>query len=120
MKYLLLVHLDGTKMARQTKEEWTELDRASLAYDQELMQRGHFITASALQDPASAVIVRRTSEGVSTTDGPFAETKEHLGGFIFVEARDLNQAIEIAARIPVGKFGAIEVRPELVIDPDSH
>lgn len=120
MKYMLLVHLDVERMFKQSREEWAQLDRDSLAYDEELKQRGHYITSSALQDANSAVIVRRTEDGVSTTDGPFVETKEHLGGFIFVEARDLNQAIEIAAGIPVGKFGAIEVRPELVIDPDSH
>lgn len=120
MKYMLLVHLDGEKMARQSREEWTQLDRDSLAYDEELRQRGHYITSSALQDARSAVIVRRSGDDVSTTDGPYIETKEHLGGFIFVEARDLNEAMQIAARIPVGKFGAIEVRPELIIDPDAH
>jgi hypothetical protein len=120
MKYMLLVHLDGEKMSKQSREQWAQLDRDSIAYDQELRQRGHYIMSSALQDPNSAVIVRRTGEEVSTTDGPFVETKEHLGGFIFVEARDLNEAIQIAAKIPVGKFGAIEVRPELVIDPDAR
>src|SRR5690606_22045188 len=98
MKYMLLVQLDVEEMFKQSREEWAQLDRDSLAYDEELKQRGHYITSSALQDATSAVIVRRTEEGASTTDGPFVETKEHLGGFIFVEARDLNQAIEIAAR----------------------
>jgi hypothetical protein len=120
MKYMLLVHLDGEKMFKQSQEEWAQLDRDSVAYDAELKQRGHYLTSSALQDPKSAVIVRRDGDGVSTTDGPFVESKEHLGGFIFVEARDLNEAIQLAARVPVGKFGAIEVRPELVIDPDAR
>lgn len=120
MKYLLLVHLDGAEMAKQSKEEWAQLDRASLEYDRELERAGHFIAASALGDPKDAVIVRRNGDRFSTTDGPFVEAKEHLGGFIFVEARDLNEAVAIAAKIPVGRFGAIEVRPELVIDPDQH
>lgn len=120
MKYMLLVHLDVEEMFKQSREERAQLDRDSLAYDEELKQRGHYLTSSALQDANSAVIVRREGDGISTTDGPFVETKEHLGGFIFVEARDLNEAIEIAAKIPVGKFGAIEVRPELVIDPDAR
>jgi hypothetical protein len=111
MKYLLLVHLDGAAMATQSKEEWAQLDRDSRAYDEELERRGHFIAAAALHEPKEAVIVRRTAEGFATTDGPFVEVKEHLGGFIFVEARDLNEAIAIAAKIPVGKFGAVEVRP---------
>jgi hypothetical protein len=111
MKYLLLVHLDGAEMAKQSREEARKLDEASHAYDRELERSGHFITAAALAEPEDAVIVRRTGDGFSTTDGPFAEAKEHLGGFIFVEARDLNEAIAIAAKIPVGKFGAVEVRP---------
>jgi hypothetical protein len=118
MKYLLLVHLDGAEMAKQSKTESAELGRASLAYDRELETAGHYITSSALADPKEAVIVRRAGDSYATTDGPFAEVKEHLGGFILVEARDLNEAIAIAAKIPVGKFGAIEVRPTLEIDPD--
>lgn len=120
MRYMLLVHLDPEQMARQSPEEWAQLDRDSMAYDEELRQRGHFLSASALAEPGAAVIVRRSGDGIATTDGPYAEAREHLGGFIFVEARDLNEAIAIAAGIPVGRFGAIEVRPELVIDPDAH
>lgn len=119
MKYLLLVHLDGAEMAKQSKDEWARLDRDSVEYDRELERSGHYITSDALADPREAVIVRRQGDGFSTTDGPFAEVKEHLGGFILVEARDLNEAIAIAAKVPVGKFGAIEVRPTLEIDPDK-
>ncbi|HEY9012328.1 MAG TPA: YciI family protein [Devosia sp.] len=119
MKYLLLVHLDSAEMAKQTQDEWRQLDRASLEYDRELERSGHYITSSALADPKEAVIVRRSGDGYATTDGPFAEVKEHLGGFIYIEARDLNEAIAVAAKIPVGKFGAIEVRPTLEIDPDK-
>ncbi len=120
MKYLLLVHLDGERMAGQTPAEWSRLDRDSLAYDRELEQRGHYVTSAALADPADAVIVRREGESFATTDGPFAETREHLGGFILVEARDINEAIAIAARVPVGRFGAIEVRPVMTIEPDKR
>jgi len=120
MKYLLLVHLDGTEMAKQSKAEWAQLDKDSFEYDRELERSGHYIASAALHDAREAVIVRRQGDGFATTDGPFVEVKEHLGGFIFVEARDLNEAIAIAAKIPVGKFGAIEVRPELVIGPDAH
>jgi hypothetical protein len=111
MKYLLLVRLDGAEMAKQSKAEWAQLDKDSLEYDRELERSGHYITSAALQDAKDAVIVRRQGDGFSTTDGPFADIKEHVGGFIFIEARDLNEAIAIAAKIPVGKFGAIEVRP---------
>ena len=119
MKYLLLVHLDPAEMAKQTKDEWKKLDRDSYEYDRELERSGHYITSSALREPKEAVIVRRTGDSYSTTDGPFAEVKEHLGGFIYIEARDLNEAIAVAAKIPVGKFGAIEVRPTVEINPDK-
>jgi hypothetical protein len=111
MKYLLLVHLDETRLQAQSKEEWTQLGKDSFEYDRELERTGHYITSAALQHPREAVIVRRDGESFATTDGPFVEVKEHVGGFIFIEARDLNEAIAIAAGIPVGKFGAIEVRP---------
>jgi hypothetical protein len=111
MRYLCLVHLDGAQMAALTPEEGAALDRESLAYDAELERRGLLLHADALQEPETAVIVRARQGRVSTTDGPFAETKEHLGGFILIEARDLNEAIGVAAGIPVGRYGAIEVRP---------
>ncbi len=111
MKYLLLVHLDGTKMAGLTPAEGKALDAASLAYDRELERGGHFIAAAALHDPNEAVIVRPVGDTFSTTDGPFVEVKEHVGGFILINARDLNEAIALAAKIPVGQFGAVEVRP---------
>ena len=111
MKYLLLVHLDETRLQAQSKEEWTQLDKDSFEYDRELERSGHYITSAALRDPREAVIVRRDGESFATTDGPFVEAKEHVGGFILIEARDLNEAITIAAGIPVGRFGAVEVRP---------
>lgn len=113
MKYLLLVHLDQARMEKQSKEEWAKLDANSIEYDRVLERAGHYIASSALRPPEEAVIVRPQGDTFTTTDGPFAEVKEHLGGFIFIEARDLNEAIAIAAKIPVGQFGAIEVRPTL-------
>lgn len=119
MRYLCLVHLDGTQMAALTPEEGAALTRDSMAYDAELARRGILLHAEALQEPKSAVIVRARDGRVSTTDGPFAETKEHLGGFILIEARDLNEAIAVAADIPVGRYGAIEVRPVMEMIPDA-
>ena len=111
MRYLCLVHLDGAQMVGLSPQQDAELTRESLAYDDELRQRGHFIESAALEGPERAVIVRPRQGQVSTTDGPFAETKEHLGGFILIEARDLNEAIGVAAGIPVARYGAVEVRP---------
>lgn len=113
MKYLCLVYFAPGAMADLTDAEREALDKASLAYDQELERRGHFIAASALQGASTAVSIRRRAGGRTVTDGPFAETREVLGGFIFIEAKDQAEAIEIASGIPVGRYATVEVRPEL-------
>lgn len=113
MKYVCLVYVQDATFAAMTQEEQQDLDRASLASDEELSRSGHLILAQALESPSSAVTVRVRGGSVSTTVGPFAETTEHLGGFVYVEARDLNEAIGIASRLPVARVGSIEVRPIL-------
>ena len=115
MKFLCLVYFEPGALSGLTVEEQAELDRASLAYDRELERRGHFIAASALQGVGTAVTVRRGGGRAIVTDGPFAETKEVLGGFIFIEAASQEEAVEIARGIPVGRYAAIEVRPDLDI-----
>jgi hypothetical protein len=82
-----------------------------LDYDEQLRESGHFITAEALQPPETAAIVRVRSGRVSVTDGPFAEAKEQIAGFILINARDLNEAIQVASKIPSARYGLIEVRP---------
>jgi hypothetical protein len=111
MRYICLVHAAPEAFEGLTPTDQKQLDRDSLAYDRELEQSGNFIAADALQPPESAVLVRVRQGNVSTTDGPFIETKEQLGGFILVDVPDLNAAIQVAARIPLAKYGAIEVRP---------
>ncbi|ARM87655.1 YciI-related domain-containing protein [Rhizobium sp. CIAT894] len=111
MKYLCQVWFDGAMLEAMTQEEKAELDANSLNYDKDLVDSGHMIVAQALQPPKSAVTVRVRSGELSVTDGPFAETKEALGGFILIKAKDLNEAIRVAAGIPLAKLGAIEVRP---------
>ena len=115
MKYLCLVYFEPGALAGLSPEEHAALDRESVAYDEELARRGHFIAASALQEAATATTIRRRTGKPLITDGPFAETKEVLGGFIFIEARDKDEAIEIASHIPVGRYASVEVRPELDI-----
>lgn len=116
MRYLCLVYLEPGVLAHLSPEEQAELDRTSLAYDRELETRGHFLAASALQAASTARTVRRRGRPAPmVVDGPFAETKEVLAGFIFIEAAGMDEAVEIASRIPVGRYGAIEVRPELNI-----
>ena len=115
MKYLCLVYFEPGALAHLSPEEHAALDRESLAYDADLARRGHLIAASALQGVATASTVRRRSGKPLVTDGPFAETKEVLGGFVFIEARDKAEALEIASHIPVGRYATIEVRPEMDI-----
>jgi hypothetical protein len=113
MKFLCLVYFTPGALADLSPEEHAALDRASLAYDEDLQRRGHFIAASALQGPSTATSIRHQGDQRTLTDGPFAETREVLGGFIFIEARDKDEAIEIASHIPVGRYATVEVRPEL-------
>jgi hypothetical protein len=116
MRYLCLVHIDGEAIGVLDDEQGRELTRRSIAYDEELERRGKYIASNALQHPPSAKIVRARSGRVSVSDGPYAETKEHLGGFILIEAADMAEAVEIAANIPVGQYGSIEVRPSAEMD----
>jgi hypothetical protein len=116
MQYLCLVYLEESRMAALTPGEHAALDVASLAHDEELRSSGRLILAQALQPVDTATTVRVRGGVVSTTVGPFAETIEHLGGFVFVEARDLNEAIGIAAGLPIARIGSIEVRPVLDLE----
>ncbi|HMG51028.1 MAG TPA: YciI family protein [Inquilinus sp.] len=111
MKYLCLVYMEQRTMDALSPVEDKDLTRDSRAYDEELRRSGHYLVSQALHPTSSATTVRVRNGRVSTTDGPFAETKEHLGGFILIEARDLNEAIQVAAGIPLAKLGSIEVRP---------
>jgi hypothetical protein len=111
MKYICLVYLVESDMGAMTKPEADLCTAESLAYDDALRRAGHLVAAHALQPVETATTVRVRGGKLFTTDGPFAETKEQLGGFILIEARDLNEAIQVAARIPLARRGSIEVRP---------
>ena len=111
MKYLCMVFFDEKKLNALSKSELQALDDESLAYDETLRKGGHFLAAQALESVHAATTVRVHRGQVSVTDGPFAETNEQIGGFILIEARDLNEAIQLASKIPVVRLGGIEVRP---------
>ena len=115
MRFLCAVYFEPKAMEGLSLSEGAELNRVSLDYNEELRKGGHFIAASALQWPKTAKTVRSRDAKISVKDGPFAETKEVLGGFIFVEARDIEEAVGIAGKIPMARFGSIEVRPEMPI-----
>ncbi len=113
MKYLCLVYFDEKKL--HAVPESPE-DEECHAYDQELRERGYVIAAEALAPVDTATTVRVNKGQTSVTDGPFAETKEQLGGFYMIEARDMNDAIQVAARIPAARIGCVEVRPVRELD----
>ena len=111
MKYLCMVLIDEKKLHALSESELQALDDESLAFDEILRKKGHLLAAQALESVSTATVVRVRSGKVSVTDGPFAETNEHIGGFLLIEAQDLNEAIQLAAKVPVIRFGGIEVRP---------
>jgi hypothetical protein len=111
MKYLCMVLVDEKKLHALSERELQTLDDESLAYDDTLRKKGHLLAAQALESVSTATVVRVRSGKVSVTDGPFAETNEQIGGFLLIEAQDLNEAIQLAANVPVIRLGAIEVRP---------
>lgn len=113
MKFICLVYAEPDALSGLSPGEKTALDRDSLTYDEWLEARGHFLAASALQGVGTARCVRVRKGKPFVTDGPFAETKEVLCGFIFIEAVDADEALTIAQGIPMARHGTIEVRPEL-------
>jgi hypothetical protein len=110
MRYLCLFYIDQNLADAASKGEWAEIDRESLASNEELKQSGHYLASNALADPKTAKTLRVRAGKASWTDGPFAETKEHLGGFLLIEAKNLAEAMEIAERDSLARIGAIEVR----------
>jgi hypothetical protein len=111
MKYVCLVYLVEKDMNTMTNRESDVCIDESLAYDDALRKAGHLLAAHALQPVETATTIRVRNGKLSATDGPFAETKEQLGGFMLIDARDLNDAIQVAAKIPMARRGTIEVRP---------
>jgi hypothetical protein len=111
MKYLCLAYEEEEKLNGLSRSEWTALRSETLAYVDTLRTAGHLIVTHALQSARTARTVRVRSGKLSATDGPFAETKEQLGGFFLIEARDLNEAVELAGKWPSARLGSIEVRP---------
>ncbi len=117
MQFMLLIYHDEAALTEEARQacyaESTKLTH-------ELNAMGKYITASPLQPVATATTVRVRDDRRLLTDGPFAETREQLGGFFMIEARDLDEALEIAGRIPAAKFGSVEVRPVVPLSGLPH
>ena len=111
MQYLCLVYQEEAKLDALPASEYDDLVREVLDYREELRQSGHYIVSSPLQPVQTATSIRVRNGTLSITDGPFAETKEQLGGFYLIEARDLNDAIRVASNMPPARLGCIEIRP---------
>ncbi len=111
MKFLCLVYFEPAAFAVLSSDEKAEVGRNSWGYDQQLQRSGNYIHAEALEPVTTARTVRVRRGKANEVDGPFAETKEHLGGFILVEAPNMDAAMKIAAGIPLAKLGSVEVRP---------
>jgi hypothetical protein len=113
MKFMFMIYHDENELDTLPDKEMQGLVDSALDYDEELRRSGHYIVSNALQPARTARTIRVRGGKVSTTDGPFAETKEQLGGFFLIEARDLDEACEIASKFPPARVGIIEVRPVL-------
>ena len=112
MKYMLLIYLDE-KALSEAERQACYVESNELAHD--IHSRGQYLAASPLQPVAAATCVRIRQGKRMVTDGPFAETREQLGGYFLIEAKDLDEAIAIAARIPMARRGTVEVRPLIEI-----
>ncbi len=111
MKYICLIYFDETVQDAMSADAGEALTRACLDGDERLRRAGRFIASSPLERVKTAKTVRVVRGKCLVTDGPFAETKEQLGGFIIIEAANMEEAIAVAAEIPVGWLGCVEVRP---------
>lgn len=114
MNYLCLVYSDEERLHALPE---SPRDAECLAYAEALGESGHLIAGQALESVRTATTVRVRNGKASVTDGPFAETKEQLAGFYLIDARDLNDAIQVASKIPAARVGSVEVRPVRTLNP---
>jgi hypothetical protein len=111
MRYLCLIYDEEKKWAAMSKEEADAVMGEYFNFTEGVKKSGHYVGGEALQPVSTATSVRVRGGKMSTTDGPFAETKEQLGGYYLINAKDLNDALQIASKIPGAKTGTVEVRP---------
>src|SRR5690349_21591373 len=111
MKYLCLIYYDEKQEDAMSRPHWNALVGECLAYGQRIRESGHFIGGESLKHSSATTTIQLRNGKVSATDGPFAETKEQLAGFYRIEARDLNEALQVASKIPPLRLGRVEVRP---------
>lgn len=120
MKYAALVYYPESTINEMSEQAWHDLNQECLAGVDRLTEGGHYLAGQALQPVETATTVRVRDGEVLLSDGPFAETKEQLAGFYLLEARDLNEALQLASRIPPARLGSIEVRPVRELPPKDE
>ena len=116
MKYLCLIYDNESTWATMPKEQAEAMMGEYFAFTESIRKSGQYLAGEALKPVSTATTVRVRNGKLSTTDGPFAETKEQLGGFYMIDAKDLNEAIQVASRIPSARTGSVEVRPVEVFE----
>ncbi|MEM7255165.1 MAG: YciI family protein [Pseudomonadota bacterium] len=116
MQYLLLIYTNEADDLARPEAEQNDIIQRYFSFTQDIVSSGHFKAGDALQPTDTATTVRVRNGDVMTTDGPFAETKEQLGGYYLIEAADLDEATQIAARIPSADHGSVEIRPIMVFE----
>ena len=116
MRYLCLIYSDEKQWETMSEADMGAVMGEYFAFTDAIKKSGHYVAGDALKPTQTATSVRVRNGKLSTTDGPFAETKEQLGGYYLIEARDLNDAIQVASRIPSARMGTIEVRPVEVFE----
>jgi len=114
MKYLMLIYTDEAKVAQAPPEQIKEMYAAYGAYGVEVKEKKIYAGGEALQPVSTATTVRVRDGKTTTTDGPFAETKEQLGGYYLLDCKDLDEAIDYAAKIPGASWGSVEIRPIVI------
>ena len=117
MQYLLLIYENEKAAAGLSEAEQGKIFQEYMDYSKDIRRSGHYVTGHALEPVSTATTVRVKNGKTVTTDGPFAETREQLGGFYMVEAKDLDEAIKLATGIPAVRTGSIEVRPIMPTPP---
>lgn len=113
MRYMLLIYLDENGITQAQRDECY---KDSAAFACQLHESGQFVDTAPLQPTSTATSVRVQDGKRVVTDGPFAETREQLGGFFMINARDLDEAIDIAGRVPAGRWGTVEIRPVIEVE----
>ena len=122
MRYLCLIYLSEQELAAMPESQMSALNSRHLQFNDELLAGGQFIEAEALEPGTATTCVRVRHGKAAITDGPYAETKEQVAGFYLIEAHDLDEALQVATRIPSAPLGTIELRPcrDLIVDGVKH